>query len=168
MADDTSNTGDNDTGDGEDDNGSSDSTTTTSSTDTLGPAGEAALKAERQRARQLERDLKAAANKLKAFEDRDKTAAQLLEERAANAEKAAAEAQTQLVRYRVAAEKGLPAELAGRLQGANEKELAADAEKLLALIAGKGGTTHFNGGPRKTAEGKPDMNALIRGSAGLG
>jgi small-conductance mechanosensitive channel len=164
MADDTSTTGDNDTGDDGDDNGSSDSTTTTTSTtDTLGPAGEAALKAERQRARQLERDLKAAANKLKAFEDRDKTAAQLLEERAANAEKAAADAQTQLVRYRVAAEKGLPAELAGRLQGANEKELAADADKLLALIAGKPGTTQFNGGPRKTAEGKPDMNALIRG-----
>jgi multidrug efflux pump subunit AcrB len=107
--------------------------------------------------------------KLKEFEDRDKSEAQKLAERATAAESAAATAQSQLLRYQVAAEKGLPAELAVRLQGGDAKELAADADKLLALLGDvKGTPPKFNGGPRKTADGKTDMNALIRSAAGLG
>ena len=162
MAEDTSNTGDaNDTGD---DDGAS--------TQQLGAAGEAALKAERERARKAERELKAASAKLKEIEDRDKTELQKATERAAAAEKALADATAQTLRFQVAAEKGLPAGLAARLHGSDAKELAADADKLLALLAGagggKGGPPAFNGGPRKTADGKTDMNALIRQSAGLG
>lgn len=165
MADDTSNT-DQDAGDGDGDD-------TGSGTDTGGtgagqqrpevpPEVTRALKAANKEAETLRR-------KLKEFEDRDKSAAQLLEERAAAAEKVASDAQSQLLRFQVAAEKGLPAELVGRLQGSNAKELAADADKLLELFKPVGsGPPKFNGGPRKTAEGKPDMNALIRSSAGLG
>jgi hypothetical protein len=69
--------------------------------------------------------------KLKEYEDRDKTDQQKLEERAVAAEKAAGDAATQLARYRVAVEKGLPAELAARLQGDTPEELSKDADSLL-------------------------------------
>lgn len=55
----------------------------------------------------------------KLYEERE---TELAKERQANA------------RLRVATTKGLPAELIDRLQGGTEEELAADADKLLALI----------------------------------
>lgn len=164
MADDTSNTGETDSTDDSDgdvpETGAEQQQSNGQRTE-VPPEVTRALKAANKEAETLRR-------KLKEFEDRDKTAAQLLEERAAAADRVAAEATAQLLRYQVATAKGLPAELVGRLQGATEKELAADADKLLALFGEpKSGPPKFNGGPRKTAEGKADMNALIRGGAGL-
>lgn len=165
MADDDST---NSTDDAESDDDGAGSATETGQ----GDGGQAEVPPEVRRAlSKANREAEGLRRKLKAFEDRDKTAAQLLEERAATAERAAADAQSQLLRYEIAADKGLPAELAGRLQGSNAKELAADADKLLELVGkagGGGGAPKFNGGPRKTAEGKTDMNALIRSTAGLG
>lgn len=126
-------------------------------------------KAEAEKWKANSRKNEAAAKRMAALEESQKTEAQKLAERATAAESVAAAAQSQLLRYQVAAEKGLPAELAVRLQGSDAKELAADADKLLALLGDtKGGPPKFNGGPRKTAEGKTDMNALIRSAAGLG
>lgn len=101
--------------------------------------------------------------KLKEYEDRDKTDQQKLEERATAAERAAVDAASQLARYQVAVEKGLPAELAARLQGSTPEELAKDADNLLSIF-GSAGAASFDGGAR-TPAGKPqDMNDLIRRS----
>lgn len=50
-------------------------------------------------------------------------------------ERRAAEAEAKALRFEVAAELGIPAELARRLQGGTRDELVADAEALLKLVA---------------------------------
>jgi hypothetical protein len=72
--------------------------------------------------------------RLKEFEDAQKTEAEKLAEQKTAAEKDAAEARRELMRYRVAAEKGLPAEVIDRLKGDDEQEMAEDADRLLALL----------------------------------
>lgn len=103
--------------------------------------------------------------RLKEYEDRDKTEQQKLEERAAEAEKAAANALRELTRVRVAAQQGLTPDLAARLQGDTEEELTADAEKLKQLL-GTPAPPSFDSGPRTSAPAGADMNALIRSAAG--
>ena len=101
------------------------------------PAADEPLGAPGLKALQAERDARAAAEKanadlaakVKEFEDRDKTEAQKATERLAASEAAAADAQIQLARYKVAAEKGVDAEL---LTGKDETEMRAAADKLLA------------------------------------
>lgn len=72
--------------------------------------------------------------RLKEFEDRDKTETQrLLEERdALRAERDSVRAEA--MRARVALAKGLPSDLADRLRGSSEEELAEDADRLLDLL----------------------------------
>lgn len=65
--------------------------------------------------------------KLKEFEDRDKTEADKLAERLANAEARALQAD----RLEIALEKGLSRSQAKRLVGATREELEADADELL-------------------------------------
>lgn len=72
--------------------------------------------------------------RLREIEDRDKTEAQRLAERAEAAERAAAEREAELRRYRVGTAKGLPADLIERLRGDSDDDLAADADKLLGLL----------------------------------
>jgi len=89
------------------------------------------------KALQTERDARAAADKLaadlaakvKEYEDRDKSEAEKTAERLAASEKAAADAQIELARYKVAAEKGVDADL---LTGDDEAAMRAAADKLLA------------------------------------
>ncbi|MFJ7176412.1 hypothetical protein ACIQXA_08390 [Streptomyces massasporeus] len=140
----------------------------------LGEAGQKALAAERKRAAAAEKQAKASqkqlddlTKKLQAFEDRDKTEAQKLAEAKAAAESEAATAKQELLRYRVAAKKKLPAELAARLRGATEEEMETDAESLLEVL-GQRSTPSYDGGVRKPAPAPTDMNALIRSKAGLG
>lgn len=108
--------------------------------------------------------------KLKEFEDRDKTDAQKLSERAADAEKAAAEAKAELMKFQVAAAKNIPASLAARLQGATPEELAADADRLLADLKTHQQATapSFDGGVRDIPPAPTDMNARIRQMANGG
>ncbi|MFD7996841.1 hypothetical protein [Streptomyces mexicanus] len=139
----------------------------------LSDAGKKALVEERKARTAAERQARAAqkqledlSKRLQEFEDRDKTEAQKLAERATAAEKTAAAAQAELMRYRVAAEKKLPAELAARLQGSTPEEMAEDAEKLLALFnAQQRQTPSYDGGVRQTAR-PTSMNDLIRQTAG--
>lgn len=140
----------------------------------LGEAGQKALVAERKRAATAEKQAKASqkqldemSKRLQEFEDRDKTEAQKLAEAKTVAEREAATAKQELMRYRVAAKKKLPAELADRLHGATEEEMAEDADKLLEVF-GQRQTPSYDGGVRKPAPAPTDMNALIRSKAGLG
>jgi len=69
--------------------------------------------------------------KLQEFEDRDKTEAQKLADRAEAAEKRAVELETKALRLEVASEKGLTPAQAKRLVGTTREELEADADELL-------------------------------------
>jgi hypothetical protein len=75
-----------------------------------------------------------AAQKLAEIEEANKTEAQKLADAATAATQRAAAAETALARLKVASAKGLPSELADRLQGANEQEMAEDADRLLAVM----------------------------------
>lgn len=72
--------------------------------------------------------------KLKEFEDRDKSEAEKLAERATAAEKRVQELETRGMRLEVASEKGLTAGQAKRLMGSTREELEADADDLLATF----------------------------------
>ncbi|MGX1129898.1 putative nucleic acid-binding Zn-ribbon protein [Streptomyces glaucescens] len=141
----------------------------------LSDAGKRALTEERKARAAAERQAKAAqkqlddlSKKLQAFEDRDKTEAQKLAEAKTAAEREAASAKQELMRYRVAASKKLPANLAARLQGDTEEEMAADADLLLEVLGThqQASMPSYDGGVRKTAAAPTDMNALIRRAAG--
>ena len=91
----------------------------------------------KQKAREQEARAKAnaeAAAKLQQFEDRDKTEAQRLTERAEAAEKRAAEIEGRAIRLEVAAEKGLTPAQAQRLVGETREQLEADADALLEMF----------------------------------
>lgn len=143
----------------------------------LGEGGQKALASERKARAAAERSATAAqkklddmAKRLQAFEDRDKTEAQKLAERAQAAEAEAAKASSKLLRFEVAAEKKLPPGWAGRLQGSTKEELEADADALLKDLGEtrQRQSPDYDGGVRKPAPAGTDMNALIRQKAGLG
>ncbi|HTE62877.1 MAG TPA: hypothetical protein VK631_21160 [Solirubrobacteraceae bacterium] len=114
-------------------------------------------------------DLKAAATRLAEIEESKKTAEQKL-----TGERDALKGQTdtlaqQNARLKVALKKGLTgdrAELADLLQGKDEKEMEAHADKLLKLMGGPNGSTNFDGGARGDAPAAGDMDALIRRASG--
>lgn len=91
----------------------------------------------KQKAREQEARAKSnaeAATKLQQFEDRDKTEAQKLTERAEAAEKRAAEIEGRATRLEVAAEKGLTPAQAQRLVGETREQLEVDADALLEMF----------------------------------
>jgi len=110
----------------------------------LGDAGKRAIKAERDRADAAEREANALRARLKPFEDAgitDATAAKAELERLA-AENAALTNDLnvrtlEVARLNVGIDKGLPKAFINRLSGNDEAELAADADTLLPLLAGK-------------------------------
>jgi len=142
----------------------------------LGDAGKKALDAERRAKAAAEKQAKAEskraedlAKKLQQYEDAQKSEADKLTERATAAEKQAAEAQQELLRYRVARDKKIPALWVDRLRGGTQEELESDADQLLEALGSQQQrqTPNYDGGVRQTA--KPtDMNTLIRQQAGLG
>lgn len=101
----------------------------------LGPSGEKALKAERQARKAAEKQLQELQDRIKSFEDRDKSDLERLTEQAQQAQAEAAKAQAELLRLRVAADSGLPADLIEFLGTGDEESLRAQAEKLLAATA---------------------------------
>ena len=100
----------------------------------LGDAGKRALQSERERANRLEKEHKQALAKLKEIEDRDLSELEKAQRAAKEYGDELAALKARALRNEVALAKGIPAELAGRLQGETEEELAADADKLLALV----------------------------------
>lgn len=104
----------------------------------------------------LKKERDAFATQVKEHEDKTKTEAQKLEERASNAESGLSTAQRETARLRIALKKNLTETQAKRLVGDTEEELEADADELLASFKddetdeGSGG-----GGERRTP--KPRM-----------
>jgi hypothetical protein len=104
-------------------------------------------------------ELSAKAQKYDEWENAQKTELQKLTDQleAERVQRIALEGQA--LRARVALAKGLPAELADRLQGATEAEIVADADKLLALV------TPASGAPRASSrQGAPEPRSASGGS----
>jgi len=144
-------------------------TTTGTQAEQTGGTGGTTIPTEVQRAlHKANKEAEGLRLKLKEFEDRDKTEAERLAERATTAEATAATAQSQLLKYQVAADKQLSPTLAARLQGSTREELAADADALLADLGRQQQVTapSFDGGVRTTGPQPTDMNSLIRRAAG--
>lgn len=78
---------------------------------------------------------KDAARKLQEIEDEKKSETEKLADKLTRAETEREQARLENLRLKVALDKGVPADLAARLQGDNAEELEADADKLLGLIS---------------------------------
>ncbi|NUP49001.1 MAG: hypothetical protein HOW97_17100 [Catenulispora sp.] len=101
----------------------------------LGPAGEKALEEWKRRAKEAETAAKAAADRVREFEDRDKSE---LEKAQAAAERATREAETfrtELARTRILAEHGLSEADAEFLPAGSEDEMRAAAARLAGRLA---------------------------------
>lgn len=103
---------------------------------------------------------------LKEYQDREKTDTQKATERAEAAEKALAEREAKLLRFEVAAAKGLDPDWAPRLSGSTKEELEADADKLLKKVGPD--RPNFDGGTRGGEPPAGDMDSMIRHAAGRG
>lgn len=114
----------------------------------------AEAKQHRERAEQL-------AQQLEQLQGASKSELEKAIERANRAEASAKTATSNALRYQVAVEKGLPAQLARRLQGDTLEELQADADDLLKLSPGRrvpDAGNHANGsGPQAN-----DPNRFLR------
>lgn len=121
-------------------------------------------------------ELKAAAERLREIEESNKSE---LEKATSQRDKFKGEAESkaaEIVRLRVALEKGLTgdrADLVDRLRGNTAEELAADADKLLELVKDKGEPTpEFDGGVREPApqpsSPEEQHNAAVLQLLGLG
>ncbi len=101
-----------------------------------------------------------AAQRLAEIEDEQKTETQRLTDQLA-AEKAQRETvEQEALRFRVAAAKGVPADLIDRLRGDTEDELSADADALLNLVgAQKKNGLHV---PREGSTSQPKDDEMTR------
>lgn len=79
-------------------------------------------------------ELSAKAQELDKLKESEKTELQKLSEQLEAEKEKRTALERESLRARVALAKSLPAELADRLQGETEEELAADADKLIALV----------------------------------
>ena len=119
----------------------SEETTPQGDPEALGDAGKAALVAERKRADDAEKALKAANVKLQQIEDAGNTElekaqarVQELEAQVAAHAGQLAEKDLTIARLNVGIDTGLPKNLIDRLQGEDEEAFRADADSLRALI----------------------------------
>lgn len=124
----------------------------------LGDAGKAAIAAERKRASAAEKAVKELTDRLKEFEDRDKSEAEKLRDSltAAETELSRFKEREQIAQWRqeVAAEHELSAEVAAALRGNSLEELTAHAE-LLKSLQPTGAR-----GPRVPNEGKQPTGGI--------
>lgn len=103
----------------------------------------------------------AAAAKLAALEEAGKSEAEKLTQRAAAAEAERDTARQELLRSRTALAKGLPADLADRLRGNTEEEMAEDADRLLALIGKPKAAADVDQGVKGVNKGATDGPAQL-------
>lgn len=107
----------------------------------LGDAGKQALVAERKRADDAEKALKAASVKLQQIEDADKTELEKAQSRIKELEEAnstltvdLSDRDKTILRLNTGIDEGLPKNLIARLQGEDEESIKADAVSLRELV----------------------------------
>lgn len=125
-----------------------------------------ALQAERDNARTQKERADELAAKVKQFEDANKSEQDKLTERATTAEQRAEAAEAKLLRYEVAAEKGLPAHLNKFLTGSTKKELEDAADELLKAVKANGKPAgDIDAGKGEPGNGGVTFNDVIRAKA---
>lgn len=107
-------------------------------TDELGDAGKRALAAERKAREIAEKSLKALQDELQKRENAELTELERFKRENEELRTTNSTSTLEATRYRVALEKGIPADLAARLQGSNYDEISADADTLVSLIPAQG------------------------------
>lgn len=146
----------------------------THDTDDLGDAGKAALKRERDARKAAEKEKADLAKKIADFEkaqkDRDdeaakakgewETVATAREKELEELKRSLAERDLNDLRRTVAADEGLPADLALRLQGDDEDALRTDAKALAKFLKAKDATDTDAGERTKPGTKKPDKGAF--------
>lgn len=106
----------------------------TAGEESLPEAVRVVLKKERAAAKAAEARAKRAESRVQEFEDAQKTEAERTAEALEAAKRAAVEAQTALLRERVARRTGLPDNLVDRLRGDTEEDLMEDATSLMGAL----------------------------------
>jgi hypothetical protein len=104
----------------------------------LGDPGKRAIAAERKRADIAEKSLKALQEELQKRENAELTELERFKRENDELRNQSSTSSLEATRYRVALEKGIPADLAARLQGTNYDEISADADTLVSLIPAPG------------------------------
>ena len=142
----------------------------------LGETGKRALQSERQRAKDLERQLKELQPLVQAAkerEDAEKSETTKLNEALASERDARTKAEVQLLRHTVAADKGVPAELVKFLTGTTKEEVEQSANELLEAVGnnkpampGRPAERMVDGRPSKSSLDKDDPVTLIRKGRG--
>jgi hypothetical protein len=117
----------------------------------------ARLKAEAIANRKRAQEAEAKAAQWDAQQEASKTELQKAQEQAAQSERRATELQQQILRTRIATEKGLPPVITDRLTGSSEEELAADADRIIAEL-GKSYAPR-TAEPKHTGAGMTDTTA---------
>lgn len=112
-------------------------TETTAETLELGDAGKKAIAAERKRADALDKELKALRAESATRADAELSELERLKKENAELLSSKSASELQSIRLQVALEKGIPANLAARLQGDDYDSFAADADSLAELVTGK-------------------------------
>lgn len=125
----------------------------------LGDAGKKALDAERKARREADARVKDLEARLATIEDKDKTEVERLTARVAAAERERDEANAKVLRYEIAADKGVKARW---LSGSTREELEAAADEYLADHPPAGSPSGGAPAPAKPAEnlrggGEPDQ-----------
>lgn len=140
--------------------------------ETLGEPGKKALDQERKARRDAEarlKELEPLAKAAKDKEDADKTEIQKVTEALTSERDARTKAETALLRFNVATDKGVPLKLAQFLSGTTREEIEGSADTLIAEL-GNGDRPNVAGKPtERMVSGKPsstletdDPMALIR------
>jgi hypothetical protein len=133
--------------------------------DGLGDAGKRALAAEREAAKQAQKEAKEAQAKLKEREDADLSEAEKAKKEAKESQERADKAEAKLMHTEVAEKKKLKPGMASRLAGDTKEELEKDADKLLKELGGAGGGSNFDGGVKggsRTGKAASPMNDFIK------
>lgn len=137
--------------------------------DKLGEGGVKALQSERDARSRAEKDLSAANARIKELEDATKSTDDRERERVANLEKSDREKdgtisglESKLLRYEIAAAKGLDLKAALRLQGSTREEIEADADDFAKSFASSAPGEVPGAGARGTTEVKttPGLGTL--------
>lgn len=105
----------------------------------LGDAGKKAIAAERARADKAEKALKELQADADARANAELTELERFKKEAEELRTGKTKAELEAIRFSVALEKGIPANLAARLQGVDRESIEADADALAELVSVKSG-----------------------------
>lgn len=126
-------------------------------------------KNEAEKWKALSRKNEAAAKRLQAIEDANKTELQKAQEEAARLKEENQGLTKKAMRAEIGAEKKLPAVIAARLQGDTIEEMRADADAILKELGkdGSGGSGGDGGGDRKNGgRNRENLTSLLEASGG--